>query len=151
MTQSTSPAPRDTGTSIPERALADEEFADYEELRGLFSPTVSLKLLDDFAKWLFALSGTAGVIGAGFGVSGANHLSASGQSWFAWAVASVSASLALASFSRLPLPWRVNRYAPASLSRALTRVLWTRFVLLAIATLLFATGLVLAGYAQLAT
>lgn len=149
--RSSSNAPKDTGTCIPEeRSLSPEEVADYEELRTLFSPTVGLKLLDDFAKWLFALSGTAGVLGAGFGVSGANDLSPAGGKVFAAAVACIAVSLALASLSRLPLPSRVNRYSPDSMKRALRRLLWTRFGLLATAALFFAAGLVLAGYAQIA-
>jgi hypothetical protein len=135
-------------TSTPEPEVSEEELRDYEELRSLFSPTVGVQLLDEFAKWLFALAGTTGAIGAGFGVSGANNLSHSGHRWFAWAVASVACSLALAAISRLPLPMKVIRYSPRSMTRAIRRLFVIRFCLLAVAAVAFAGGLVLAGIAQ---
>jgi hypothetical protein len=135
-------------TSTPEPELSSEELRDYDELRAIFSPTVGVQLLDEFGKWLFGLAGTTGAIGAGFGVSGANHLSHSGHKCFAWAVASVAISLALAAISRLPLPTKVNRYSPRSMKRWLERLFWTRFALLSVAAFAFATGLVLAGVAQ---
>jgi hypothetical protein len=132
--------------------LSPEEIEDYEELRSLFSPTVSLGLLDSFAKWLFTLAGTVGAVGAGFGVTGAIDLSGSGKSLYAAAVACVAFSLALAALSRLPLPGskKVNRYSPVSMRRALNRVIWVRLIILALAALGFAAGLALAGYAQVA-
>lgn len=130
--------------------MSPEELADYEELRSLFSPTVSLKLLDDFATWLFAIAAVVGSLGAGFGISGGANLSSAGEKLYAAGVACIGISLALAALGRLPLPQRVNRYSPQNMRKALNVVLWTRFTLLALAAFAFATGLALAGYAQVA-
>jgi hypothetical protein len=82
--------------------------ADYEQLRRLVSPEQSLTVLDDFAKWLFVIAATVGALGTSFGVSGANDLTGSGRKMFAWAVASVGVSLALAALARLPVPKRCS-------------------------------------------
>jgi hypothetical protein len=150
LTQSSSDAPKDTSTPTPEPELSPEELEEYADLRSLLSPKVSLGLLDDFAKWLFALAGTVGSIGAGFGVTGVVSLSATGKSRYADAVVCVAISLALAALSRLPLPARVNRYSPVSMRRAIRRIIWLRFGLLGLAALAFATGIALAGYALIA-
>lgn len=131
--------------------LQPEELEDYAELRKLISPGMSLELLDNFAKWLFAITGVVGALGAGLGVTGANDLSSRGEGLFAWAIFLVALSLALAAFARIPLPIRGSRYSPVAMSRALRRILWARFVLLGLAALLFAAGLALAGWAQVAT
>jgi hypothetical protein len=131
-----------------ENGLQAEEIEDYHQLRVLLSPAVSLSLLDDFAKWLFTLTGTVAAIGAGLGVTGATHLSDDGHRLFAKAVVLVALSLALAAFARLPLPVHMNRYSAVAMRRGLRRVMWTRFVLLATATVLFTAGLALAGWAQ---
>jgi hypothetical protein len=108
---------------------------DYHRLRTLLAPSVSLEILDNFAKWLFTLTGVVAALGAGLGVTGANHL---------------SISLALAALARLPLPVRVGPYSRVALQRGLSYVKWTRFLLLLAAALLFAAGLALAGWAQYA-
>jgi hypothetical protein len=101
-----SSSPVGTGTpSEPKSVVLDaDEIADYEELRSLVSPEKSLALLDDFAKWLFAVAAVVGKLGASFGISNANDLKGAGRTTFAWAVAAVGGSLALAAFTRLPLP-----------------------------------------------
>jgi hypothetical protein len=147
LTPLSSSAPRATSIATPEPELSSEELEEYAELRSLLSPKVSLGLLDDFAKWLFALAGTVGAIGAGFGVTGLVSLNASGKSLYADAVLCVAISLALAALSRLPLPVEVNRYSPISMKRAVTRLVLIRFVLLSAAAVGFATGIALAGYA----
>jgi hypothetical protein len=133
-----------TGTVLP-----PEEVADYQELRALFSPSQSLILLDNFAKWLFGLSGTVGVIGTGFGISKASDLHGTGQTLFAWAVACVAGSLALAAFARLPLPLRVNRFDSTDMRKKLQRLYVFRAGLLALSTCLFAAALILAGLVPL--
>jgi ABC-type dipeptide/oligopeptide/nickel transport system ATPase subunit len=128
--------------------LQPEELEDYAQLRKLISPSVSLELLDNFAKWLFTLTGVVAALGAGLSVTGANHLSHDGQRLFAIAIALVALSLALAALARLPLPVSGGRYSRVAMERGLRRLLWVRFVLLTIAALLFAAGLALAGWAQ---
>jgi hypothetical protein len=128
--------------------LQPAELEDYDQLRRLFAPGVSLGVLDNFAKWLFTLTGVAAALGAGLGVTGANHLSHDGRHLFAKAVVLISISLALAALARLPLPVRAKRYSPASMRRRLGCLLWVRFFLLFGAAVLFATGLALAGWAQ---
>jgi hypothetical protein len=68
---------------------------------------------------------------------------------FAWAVALVGVSLALAALARLPLRIRVNRYSDESLSTHVARVVSVRGLLLGLAALLFAAGLILAGLSPL--
>jgi hypothetical protein len=128
--------------------LQPEEIEDYRQLRSLLNPEVSLRLLDEFAKWLFTLTGTVGAIGAGLGVTGATSLSDDGHRLFGKAVVLVALSLVLAAFARLPLPVHMNRYSAVAMKRALWRVILIRFWFLAIAVLLFAAGLALAGWAQ---
>jgi hypothetical protein len=60
------------GTERQPEVLSLEEIADYEELRTLVSRKASLAVVDDFAKWLFAIAALVGTLGASFGVSGAN-------------------------------------------------------------------------------
>jgi hypothetical protein len=110
-----------------------------------------LDLLDSFAKWLFTLTGVVAALGAGLGVTGANHLSNDGQRLFAKAIALVALSLALAALARLPLPITGGRYSKPAMERGLRHILWTRFILLSLAALFFAAGLALAGWAQVAT
>jgi hypothetical protein len=129
--------------------LSAAELADYEELRRLVSPEKSFALLDDFAKWLFGITAVVGTLGASFGVSGANDLTGSGRTLFAWAVALVGVSLAFAALARLPLPIRVNRYSDVSLARHVLILVQVRGVMLTFAALLFAAGLVLAGLSPL--
>lgn len=135
----------------PQNPLQPQELEDYAELRRLISPRVSLELLDNFAKWLFTLTGVVAAIGAGLGVTGASHLSDDGERLFAKAITLVAVSLALAALARLPLPIFGGRYSRVGMQRGLTRVLWARLFLLALAAGLFATGLILAGWAQVAT
>lgn len=132
----------------PPTALQPEEIEDYHQLRDLLNPKVSLEVLDNFAKWLFTLTAAAGSLGAGLGVTGANSLSDKGRDLFAIAVVLIAVSLALAALACLPLPVRGNRYSRVSLRRGLAYVIWTRFVLVGAAALLFASGLALAGWAQ---
>jgi hypothetical protein len=129
--------------------LAPDELADYEQLRGLISPEKSLALLDDFAKWLFLVAAVVGTLGTSFGVSEANDLTSTGRRMFAWAVASVGVSLALAAFARLPVPRRVNRYSPASMQSHVSFAVRFRGWLLFFAALFFALALVLAGLSPL--
>lgn len=131
--------------------LQAEELEDYAQLRRLISPEVSLGVLDNFAKWLFTLTGVVAALGAGLGVTGANRLSQEGEHLFAKAIVLVALSLALAAFARLPLPVFSSRYSRVGMERGLRRLLWARFFLLASAALLFAAGLALAGWAQVAT
>ena len=119
-----------------------DEIADYQQLRSLVSPETSLGLLDDFAKWLFAVAAVVGTLGTGFGVSPANDLTGSGKKLFALAVASVGVSLALAALARLPLPRRVNRYSDVSLAEYVEFVVKVRGALLSVAAVLFALALV---------
>jgi hypothetical protein len=130
-------------------ALAPDELADYEELRGLISPEKSLALLDDFAKWLFVIAAVVGTLGTSFGISQANDLTGTGRKMFAWGVASVGVSLALAALARLPVPKRVNRYSPPSMEAHIAFAVRLRGWLLLAAGLLFALALVLAGLSPL--
>ena len=129
--------------------MAPDEIADYEQLRSLVSPERSLALLDDFAKWLFAIAAVVGTLGASFGVSDANNLAGSGRTLFSLSVAAVSLSLALAALARLPLPIRIDRYSDVSMASGVTLIVKVRGRLLAVAALLFALGLVLAGLSPL--
>lgn len=113
------------------------------------SPEKSLALLDDFAKWLFVIAAVVGTLGTSFGVSDANDLTGSGKRMFAYAVACVGVSLALAALARLPLPIRVNRYSDVSLTTHVSRVVKVRGIVLFVAALLFALGVVLAGLSPL--
>lgn len=130
-------------------ALSPDEEADFAELRALFSPSQSLRLLDNFAKWLFASAGIVGVLGSGFGLSKANNLHGSGRRLFAWAVVCLGLSLALAALARLPILQRVNRYSPEDMRSALHTLYFVRCGLLAGSALLFAAALALAGFAPL--
>ena len=138
------------GAPESQNPLQAEELEDYAQLRTLISPRVSLNLLDNFAKWLFTLTGSVGALGAGLGVTGANRLSDDGERVFATAIVLVSLALALAAVARLPLPVSGSRYSRVALDKALRRILWVRFALLTLAALLFAAGLALAGWAQVA-
>jgi hypothetical protein len=148
--QSSSRAVTDTPTvTDAPQALSRDELADYEQLRKLISPKTSLDLLDGFAKWVFSAAAIVGTLGAGFGVSGANDLQGTGRTTFAWAVACLGFSLALAALARLPLPSRVNRYSEVSLARHLEHVLIVRGSLLAVSACCLAFGLILAGLSPL--
>jgi hypothetical protein len=148
---SSSPAQTDTppATEATPEVLSAEEVADYEQLRGLVSPEKSLALLDDFAKWLFAIAATVGTLGASFGVSNANELKGDGKTVFAVAVAAVGVSLALTALARLPLRIGVNRYSDVDLAKNVAWIITVRGILLGIAALLFAVALVLAGLSPL--
>lgn len=137
------------GTERQPEVLSLEEIADYEELRTLVSRKASLAVVDDFAKWLFAIAALVGTLGASFGVSGANDLAGTGKRMFAVAVAAVGVSLALAALARLPLPGRVNRYSDVSLDSYVGRLVKIRGWLLFFAAGLFAAALVLAGLSPL--
>jgi hypothetical protein len=139
----------DTPTDIEPEALSAEEIADYEQLRKLVSPEQSLAVLDDFAKWLFVIAATFGALGTSFGVSNANDLTGTGRKMFAWAVASVGVSLALAALARLPVRRRVNRYSDVSLQAHVAFAVSLRGGLLLCAGLLFAAALVVAGLSPL--
>ena len=149
LSQSSSPVARGTATSTEPPRLAPDELADYEQLRGLISPEKSLALLDDFAKWLFAIAAVVGTLGTSFGVSKANDLTGVGRTMFALAIASVGVSLALAALARLPMPRRVNRYSPPSMEAHIALATKLRFWLLLVAGLLFALALVLSGLSPL--
>lgn len=113
------------------------------------APEKSLALLDDFAKWLFAVTAVVGTLGASFNVSGANNLSGTGKTLFAWAVVCVGGSLALAALARLPLGRHVNRYSDVSLAAHVAFVTKLRGGLLGGAAALFALALILAGLSPL--
>jgi hypothetical protein len=147
--KSSSPVVRDTPTSTEPERLAPDELADYEQLRNLVSPEKSLALLDDFAKWLFAIAAVVGTLGTSFGVSNANDLTGAGRRLFAWAVACIGVSLALAALARLPVPRRVNRYSPPSLEAHTSFAVKLRGGLLLAAGVLFAGALILAGLSPL--
>ena len=149
LSQSSSPVARGTATSTEPPRLAPDELADYEQLRGLISPEKSLALLDDFAKWLFAIAAVVGTLGTSFGVSKANDLTGVGRTMFALAIASVGVSLALAALALLPIPRRVNRYSPPSMEARIALATKLRFWLLLVAGLLFALALVLSGLSPL--
>lgn len=148
--QSSSTAPTDThqstSTGVP---LAPDEIAEYEQLRRLVSREQSLALLDDFAKWLFPTAAIVGTLGASFGVSSGNDLTGTGRTLFAVAVALIGVSLAFAGLARLPLPKFVYLYSRQSLAAHIDLVVLVRGVLLTLAALLFAGGLVLAGLSPL--
>ena len=129
--------------------LDADEIADYEQLRSLVSPEKSLGLLDDFAKWLFAIAAVVGTLGTSFGVSNANDLTGAGRTMFAIAVASVGASLALAALARLPRRSEVNRYSDVDMASHVVRLVTVRGRLLFSAAMLFALGLVLASLSPL--
>jgi hypothetical protein len=143
--------PREESKPESLNPLQSEELEDYAQLRRLIAPDVSLELLDNFAKWLFSLTGVVAALGAGLGVTGANHLSHDGHRLFAKAIVLVAISLALAALARLPLPVCGGRYSRVAMERGLRRLLWVRFFLLASAALLFAAGLALAGWAQISS
>ena len=129
--------------------MSAEEIADYEQLRKLISHEKSLELVDDFAKWLFAMAAVVGTLGTSFGVSGANDLTGLGRTMFAIGVASLGVSLAIAALARLPMSIRVNRNSPDSLASGVSKLVRTRAAMLFIAAILFALALVLAGLAPL--
>lgn len=139
-----------TGTpQNTEAALDKDEVAEYEQLRKLVSREQSLAQLDDFAKWLFPTSAVVGTLGASFGVSGANSLTGTGRALFGWAVGCVAASLALSALARMPLRGCVYIFSRESLASHVDRVVSIRGVLLTVAGILFASGLLLAGLSPL--
>lgn len=97
------------------------------------------------------MAAAVGTLGASFGASEANQLDGTGRTMFAWAVALVGVSLALAAFARLPLRIRVNRYSDESLASHVSAVAKVRAALLYVAAILFASGLILAGFSPLAS
>jgi hypothetical protein len=138
-----------TPQSTEGHELDRDEIADYEQLRRLVSREQSLKLLDDFATWLFPTAAVVGALGAGFGASSANSLDGTGRTLFAVAVALVGGSLALAALARLPLPGRVFLYSRQSMAVHVDRVVMLRGVLLTLAAILFSIALVVAGISPL--
>lgn len=137
----------DAGDDLTTGPISKEEVADYEELRRLYSPSETVRILDQFAIWLFASTAIVGGLGAGFGVTGLNHLHRTGKGLFVAAIVSLSVSLALAAFARTPFRVRVNRYRISDLRAAHERVAIVRFWLLFLAAVLFACALMLAGLA----
>lgn len=133
------------------RSLTAYESADLDELRDLISPKQSLALLDDFAKWLFAIAAVVGSLGTAFGVSSASDLTGTSKTRFAWAVACTAVSLTLAAFARLPLPVDVNRNSSDSLETAIASLTRARFWLLAGAAVAFGAALLLAAASVLAS
>jgi hypothetical protein len=137
----------DSGEDPTTGATSQEELADYKELRSLYGPSATVRVLDQFAVWLFASTAIVGALGAGFGVTGLNHLHGTGKGLFVAAVVSLSVSLAFAAFARTPFRVRVNRYQLGDLRAAHEKVATVRFWLLSIAAVLFALALMLAGLA----
>jgi hypothetical protein len=135
-----------SGTSRP---ASKEEAEDLAELRRVISPTETLSVLDEFARWLFASTATVGTVGAGIGLTGAADLDDGGRWLFAVAVACVAISLALACLARVPRRLDVNRYSRESLDSALSELAKRRGNLLYAAGILFAAALLLAGIAPL--
>lgn len=130
--------------------LTPEEIEDFKELRLLLRPTETLRVLDEFSKWLFASAAVVGALGAGLGVSGLNGLDGAGSYIFASAVLCLALSLTAAVFARMPQRRLVHRNDSASMSSAVDGIATRRYRLLIGAGLLFAAALVLAGIAPLA-
>jgi hypothetical protein len=128
-------------------ALSKEELEDVTELRLLLSPSETVRVLDDFARWVFASTAVVGTLAAGFGLSGLDDLSERGRNVFAAAVMSVAMSLVLATLARIPKRLDVNRFSPESMQDALRQMVVLRGRLLAGAGILFAVALLLAGLA----
>ena len=110
-------------------------------------PEQSFAVLESFAKWLFSIAGTVGALGVGFGVSGANHLHGAGLTLYTAAVACVAAALASAALSQLPRMLNYNPNSPDSMHGAIDQVIRKKQRILALAGLLLALGLLLAGIA----
>ena len=83
------------------------------------------------------------------GASDANSLAGTGRTVFSVGVAAIGASLALAALARLPLRKRVHLYSRQSMAAHIDHVVAVRGVLLRLAAVLFAFGLVVAGLAPL--
>jgi hypothetical protein len=127
--------------------VSKEELDDFSELRSLLRPSETVRVLDDFARWLFASTAVVGTLAAGFGLSGLDALSQRGRNVFAAAVISVALSLVLATVARIPKRLDVDRFSPESMQDALTEMVVLRGRLLAAAGMLFALALLLAGLA----
>ena len=128
-------------------AVSQQSAADHEELRSLFSPTETLRVLDDFSKWVFATTAVVGAIGGGLGLSALSNLNASGRQIYLAAVACLSVALVLATLARAPRALEVNRDQPEALRSAFEAVVKRRYALLLTASLLVAAAFALAAAA----
>lgn len=136
-------------TAVTGSPVSQEFSQDFDELRSLLRPSESVKVLDEFSRWLFATTAVVGTLGAAFGISGLNDLSGTGKRLFATAVLCLGVSLALAALARAPRKVFVNRYSLESMQDTLGRLVKFRQRVLTGAALLFAAALVLAGLAPL--
>jgi hypothetical protein len=125
-----------------------EEVEDLRQLRALLSPAESIRVLDDFAKWLFAGATAAGSLGAGFGLTAVDDLGGLGRWLFVGAVGCVAVTLALTAWARMPVKTTpVNRYSVDSMQAEIDRIARRRHLILVGAAASFALSLVLAAVA----
>jgi hypothetical protein len=122
----------------------EHELEEIRELRQLFSASESLRLLDDFAKWLFASAAVVGSVGAGFGSRTLTDLDAWGKTLFLAALVAVAVTLILAALARLPARRSVNRHDLAGMREDFAKVTSRRYGFLVTGVVLFALALVLA-------
>lgn len=127
--------------------VSREEVERLRGLRALFDPASSLKVVDDFAKYLFTSAAIVGTIAGGLKVTDLTDLHGVGADLFSFAIVALAASLACAILALLPLGMRANPNKTESLQGALGRLLRFRLGWITAAGLLFALAIGLAGAA----
>lgn len=129
--------------------VSSEEVERLKGLRALLDPSSSLKIVDDFAKYLFTASTVVATLGGAVKVTGLDGLHGTGGDLFSLALVALGVSLASAVFSLLPLGSKPNPNKIASLQGALGRILRFRLFWTTTAGVFFAAAIVLAGLAPL--
>jgi hypothetical protein len=101
---------------------------DHQELRDLFRPTETLRVLDEFATWVFGTTAVVGAIGCGLGLSTLDHLDHTGKQVYLVAVICTRMARILA--PRAPRAVRVNPDQRESLRTTFERIVKQRYAML---------------------
>ena len=141
----------DASAVVKGESVSQDQVQRIEALKDAYSPTQSLKLLDDFSKFLFGATATVAALGTALGVNGFGDLEGSGRTLFSFAVLSLAFSLFAATAALLPLGMKINPNSPESASAAFASAIRLRLGLVTVAAVFFATALGLAGFAPLAS
>ena len=134
------------GRAVPTPPEISEEI---RELRAVLSPAETVRVLDDFSRWLFTTAAAVASLGAAFGASGLNALTGWGRGLFSGAILSLALSLAFAAAGRAPRRARVIRVSRESMRENLDAIVAARQKRLFWASIFFSIALVLAGLAPL--
>ncbi len=133
------------------RELSPDEVKQLQNLQALFDPATCFQRINDFAKWIFATIAVVGTLGAGLSNSTFSTLSPSGKVIFAIAVVLVGASLFAAVQAMEPQWVHANLSSRESMLAAVDANLLKRRRPLKWASYLFASALVMAALAPLAS